>query len=430
MSFDRKPDDPIISLRKVSKKYPIYDRPSQKLIELLTLGRIQRHREFWALKDVDLEVRPGTTLGLVGPNGSGKSTLLQLVAGILSQTRGDCYVHGSVAALLELGAGFNPEFTGRENVYMNGAINGLTRSQIDARFNDILDFAEIGEFIEQPVKTYSSGMFVRLAFAVAIHVDPEILLVDEALAVGDLIFQHRCINRIRSMRQEGKTILFVTHDLQALVRFCDRAILLDKGQKIGEGSPAEVAQQYQALVFDRQRKEAGKGGDWIHHDEDGSLPEISTIPHIHNRFGAGGAEIQGIVLLSPEGAAVNEARAGEELRLLVSVRVKEDLENPIIGVTVRDRLGAEVTATNSSYEGVTLPAMSAGTVVTVAFGIKMPELRPGSYSISPAVASGNIWEHKIEDWIDNAYIFDLAETNLVYGMMRWSFDVAYRTISS
>lgn len=430
MSSDRKQLDPIITLRKVSKKYPIYDRPSQKLIELITLGRKQKHREFWALRDLDLDVYPGTTLGLIGPNGSGKSTLLQLVAGILSQTRGDCHVHGSVAALLELGAGFNPEFTGRENVYMSGAINGLTRPEIDARFNDILEFAEIGEFIEQPVKTYSSGMFVRLAFAVAIHVDPEILLVDEALAVGDLIFQHRCINRIRRMREEGKTILFVTHDLQALVRFCDRAILLDHGRKIGEGSPAQMAQQYQALVFDRERREAGKGGDWVLHEQDGTLPFVDTIPHIHNRFGEGGAEIKGIVLLSEEGSPVSEARAGEMLRLLVSVELKRDLENPIVGVTIRDRLGAEVTATNSSYEGVTLPPLSTGTVITVAFGVKMPELRPGSYSISPAVASGNIWEHKVEDWIDNAYIFDLAETGLVYGMMRWAFDVTYRTVAS
>jgi ABC-type polysaccharide/polyol phosphate transport system ATPase subunit len=410
MSSDRKPDDPIISLRQVSKKYPIYDRPSQKLIELLTLGRKQMHREFWALKDLDLEVHPGTTLGLVGPNGSGKSTLLQLVAGILSQTRGDCYVRG--------------------NVYMNGAINGLTRTQIDDRFDDILDFAEIGEFIEQPVKTYSSGMFVRLAFAVAIHVDPEILLVDEALAVGDLIFQHRCINRIRRMRQEGKTILFVTHDLQALVRFCDKAILLDKGRKIGEGSPSDIAHQYQALVFDRERKEAGAGEEWVQQEEDGTLPVVNTIPHIHDRFGAGGAEIQGVTLLSSEGAAVNDARAGEELRVLVSVLVKQDLESPIVGITIRDRLGAEVTATNSTYEGVALPALTKGTVVTVAFGIKMPEIRPGSYSISPAVASGNIWEHKVEDWIDNAYIFNLAETGLVYGLMKWSFDVAYRKSSS
>lgn len=430
MSSDRKPDEPIISLKQVSKKYPIYDRPSQKLVELLTLGRKQKHREFWALKDLDLEVYPGTTLGLVGPNGSGKSTLLQLVAGILSQTRGDCYVYGSVAALLELGAGFNPEFTGRENVYMNGAINGLTRTQIDDRFDDILEFAEIGDFIEQPVKTYSSGMFVRLAFAVAIHVDPEILLVDEALAVGDLIFQHRCINRIRRMRQEGKTILFVTHDLQALVRFCDKAILLDKGRKIGEGSPAEVAHQYQALVFDRERREAGAGEDWIQQEEDGTLPVVNTIPHIHNRFGAGGAEIQGVTLLSSDGAAVNEARAGEELRVLVSVLLKQNLESPIVGVTIRDRLGAEVTATNSTYEGAVLPALTKGTIVTVAFGIKMPEIRPGSYSISPAVASGNIWEHKVEDWIDNAYIFNLAETGLVYGLMKWAFDVTYRTSSS
>jgi ABC-type proline/glycine betaine transport system ATPase subunit len=326
-----------------------------------------------------------------------------------------------------LGAGFNPEFTGRENVYMNGAINGLKRTQMDDRFNDIEEFAEIGEFIDQPVKTYSSGMFVRLAFAVAIHVDPEILLVDEALAVGDLIFQHRCINRIRRMRNEGKTILFVTHDLQALVKFCDRALLLDKGYKIGDGEPSAIAQQYQTLVFERERREAGKGEGRIQTEQDGSLPEINTIPQIHNRFGEGAAEIQGIVLLSTDGNVVNEVRSGDQLQLLVSVKARQELVNPIVGVTIRDRLGVEVTATNTSYEDVPLPDMAEGTVTTAAFRLRVPDLRPGSYSISPAVATGNIWEHRIEDWIDNAYIVNVAETGLVYGMMKWSFDVSYRT---
>ncbi|MEJ2146223.1 MAG: ABC transporter ATP-binding protein [Acidobacteriota bacterium] len=239
---------PAIRLWKVSKKYPIYDTPSQKLAEMLTLRRRSFHREFWALEEIDLEVEKGTTLGIIGQNGSGKSTLLQIIAGILRQSRGECVVDGSVAALLELGAGFNPEFSGRENVFMNGAINGIPQEVMRERFDDILAFAEIGEFIDQPVKTYSSGMFVRLAFAVAIHVDPDILLVDEALAVGDMIFQHRCINRIRRLKREGKTILFVTHDLQAVSQFCDRAILLDQGKKRVDSSPEEVVHAYHALV--------------------------------------------------------------------------------------------------------------------------------------------------------------------------------------
>jgi len=428
MSFEVESWDPIISLRSVSKKYPIYDRPVHKLFELMTFRRKQFHREFWALKEIDLEVRPGVTLGIIGSNGSGKSTLLQIIAGILQQTRGDCHVKGNVAALLELGAGFNPEFTGRENVFMSGVINGLTHAQVEERFEEILDFAEIGQFIDQPVKTYSSGMFVRLAFSVAIHVEPDILLVDEALAVGDLIFQHRCVNRIRQLRAQGKTILFVTHDLQAVTKFCDKAILLDKGQKIKEGSPEEVAQTYQALIFERERSLAGPGEGYLAQAEDASVPEVSTIPHVHNRYGKGAAEIQGVILLKAGGEVANEVKAGEELTLIVSAEFKQVVPSPIVGFTIRDRVGVEVTASNTSYEGVVLPEARVGERISVAFKFKVPELRPESYSISPAVAQGNVWEHSIEDWIDNAYIFTIMDSGLIYGSMKWAVDVRFRRL--
>ncbi|MFQ5929635.1 MAG: ABC transporter ATP-binding protein [Acidobacteriota bacterium] len=426
MSSEGNESSPAIYLKHLSKKYAIYDRPSYKLLELITLRKKQFHREFWALKDIDLEVWPATTLGIIGQNGSGKSTLLQLVAGILRQTRGDCHVQGNVSALLELGAGFNPEFTGRENVFMNGAIMGLTRSQMEERLEKILEFAEIGEFVHQPVKTYSSGMFMRLAFAVAIHVDPDILLIDEALAVGDLIFQHRCTNRIRRLRQDGKTILFVTHDLQAVTRFCDRAILLDHGRKVEDGDPEKVVQRYQALMFERQRKEAGVGQMWVDVEQDQSLQVVKTVPHVHHRYGEGGAKIIGIILHSPEGRVLNEIRARQEVLLVISARFQRDLKHPIIGFTIRDRLGVEITASNTSYQGLHLPAGKAGDVFTVGFQIRVPALCPGSYSISPAVADGNIWEHSIEDWIDNAYIVDLADTGLVYGMMRWPVEASFR----
>lgn len=422
--------NPAIRLRQVSKSYPLYDRPSQKLAELLTLRRRRFHREFWALRNIDLEVPTRTTLGIVGPNGSGKSTLLQIVAGILRQSQGDCVVEGNVAALLELGAGFNPEFTGRENVFMTGAISGIRKREMEERFDDIVDFAEIGEFIDRPVKTYSSGMFVRLAFAVAIHVDPDILLVDEALAVGDLIFQHRCINRIRQMKRDGKTILFVTHDLQALAQFCDRAVLLDEGELKLDGTPEEVIHAYHALIFDRERKRAGQGEDWISLDEDQALPIIRTVPYVHNRFGEGNAEIIGVILHTPDGRVVSEVRSGEQLNLLVTVRFRTETSNPIIGITVRDRMGMEVCASNTSYEGISLPSVGSGEIVTVGFDWTVPNLRPGSYSISPAAARGNIWEHTVEDWIDNAYIFNIVDTGLVYGLMRVHFDVRYRRFAA
>lgn len=418
--------EPVIELRRLSKKYPIYDSPGWKLVELLTLRRRRFHREFWALRDFDLEVAGGTTVGVIGPNGSGKSTLLQIVAGILRQTSGDCLVRGSVAALLELGAGFNPEFTGRENIMMSGAIGGIPRGEMEKRLDEIVEFAEIGEFIDQPVKTYSSGMFVRLAFSVAIHVDPDILLVDEALAVGDLIFQHRCIHRIRRMRGEGKTILFVTHDLQALTEFCDRAVLLDKGRKLVEGEPPDVVHAYHKLIFEREQARGVGERPLLDMEEDAGLPMITTIPYVHHRFGAGGARILGILLVTPGGEVATEIRAGEELALLISVEFLDDLPHPIVGVTIRDRMGMEICATNTSYEGKILPPGSRGHVITVAFDWKVPPLRPGSYSLAPAVADGNIWEHTIHDWIDNAYIVDLLNTGLVYGLMRVPFRVRYR----
>jgi ABC-type polysaccharide/polyol phosphate transport system ATPase subunit len=420
----RDPSDLAIQIRHLSKKYPIYDKPSWKILEWLTLGKRRFHREFWALQDVDLEVPKGVTLGIIGQNGAGKSTLLQLIAGILQQTRGDCRVNGTVSSLLELGAGFNPEFTGRENILMNGAIMGLTRRQMEERIPEILAFAEIGDFVEQPVKTYSSGMFMRLAFSVAIHVDPDILLVDEALAVGDLIFQHRCISRIRRLRAAGKTILFVTHDPQALTRFCDRAILLDSGRKLEDGSPEKVAQRYQDLIFQRERRQAGTGDPW-NATPDNSLPLVDTIPCIHHRYGRKGAEVIGVILHSMDGRVLNEVRAGEEVQLLISARFRQDIDHPIIGFTVRDALGVEITSSNTSYAGTRLPPGKAGRVFTAGFRFRPPQIRPGSYSISPAIASGNIWEHAIEDWIDNAYIFSIADTGLIYGQMKWEVEARY-----
>ena len=223
----------------------------------------------------------GTTLGIVGRNGSGKSTLLQLVAGIHRQTTGDLFVRGTVSALLELGSGFNPEFTGRENMLMAGAVMGFTKPQMEERQEDILEFARIGEFVDQPVKVYSTGMFMRLAFSVAVHVDPDILLVDEALAVGDLIFQHRCIQRIRHLRSLGRTILFVSHDLQAITQFCDRAILLERGRMLEDGAPERVVRRYRALVAARQAGQEGERLQWSGAGEDDGLRIVRGVPHVH-----------------------------------------------------------------------------------------------------------------------------------------------------
>ena len=414
-----------IQLQHVSKKYPIYETSSSKLLELLSFRKWKLHRDFWALRDISLAIPKGATLGVVGRNGSGKSTLLQVLAGILRPTTGSCQVQGSVAAILELGAGFNPEFSGRENIFINAAVLGLSHRQTHDRMDRILDFAGIGEFIDQPVKIYSSGMFVRLAFSVAVHVDPEILLVDEALAVGDLVFQHRCIHRMRQLRDAGKTIVLVTHDLHAVTSYCSSAILLDGGRKLHEGSPAAVVQRYQALVARREADLADGLVEKFASPAD-NLPVVRTIPYIHNRYGEGAAEIIGIILLSSDGEVLTSVPEGGECSLLVSVHFKQQVADPIVGFTVRDRLGNEMTSSNTSYEGIHLPDARVDQIYTIAFRFRVPALRPGSYTISPAVSRGDIWEHTVEDWIDNAYIFNLLDTGLVYGQMRWPVDIDFQ----
>ncbi|MGZ5483758.1 MAG: ABC transporter ATP-binding protein, partial [Pyrinomonadaceae bacterium] len=243
-----------LRVENVSKQYRIYAKPGDRLKESLTRGRMKRHREFWALKDVSFEIEKGTTTGIIGPNGSGKSTLLQIITGTLEPTHGSVWYDGRIAALLELGAGFNPEFTGIENVFMNASLMGFSRAQTQALLPEIERFAEIGDFIHQPVKTYSSGMYVRLAFSIAISAAPEILIVDEALAVGDAIFQHRCIRRLNEMQEAGVTVLFVSHDPAAVRALCSRAILLSEGRMEAEGHPQDVLNRYQKIIMARENK--------------------------------------------------------------------------------------------------------------------------------------------------------------------------------
>jgi len=420
---------PAIQVRHLSKKYQIYRRPGDKLLELLRPGRNQLHQEFWALEDVSFNVEPGETLGIIGQNGSGKSTLLQILAGIMRQTRGDCLVRGKVSALLELGCGFNLEFTGRENVFMNGAILGFDTPAMEQRFDAIARFAEIGDFMDQPVKTYSSGMFMRLAFSVAIHVDPDILLADEVLAVGDLVFQHRCMHRMNQLRAEGKTIIIVTHDLGAVTRFCDRALLLDQGRLLEEGRPDLVVQRYHALVFERERRYGGLDtvtSDQISADTtavSGEIPVVHSIPIMEYRFGNGEAEVLGIELLDDKGNSSREVFGGQKVVVRVSARFMQDVDRPILGYTLRDRLGIEISACNTSYAGRLLPPARKGQIMTSDFCIKLPHLAAGSYSLSPAVARGNVLKHDMCDWIDNALVFNVRPEDLVYGMLKMNVEV-------
>ncbi len=418
---------PAILVEHLSKKYQIYDRPLDKLREVLRLSRRPLHREFWALENVSFEINPGQTVGIIGQNGSGKSTLLQILAGIMRQSRGDCLVRGKISALLELGSGFNPEFTGRENVFMNGAILGFDTRQMEERFDTIAEFAEIGDFMDQPVKTYSSGMFMRLAFAVAVNVDPDILLVDEALAVGDLIFQHRCMHRMNQLRASGKTIILVTHDLAAVTKFCNRALLLDHGRLLEDASPDAAVQKYRALVFERERRHGGFDGTAVGGgvpcDAWEEIPVVRSIPNIDYRFGNGEAEIIGIEMLDGAGNPSREFFGGQIATIRISAHFKADIQRPILGYTMRDRLGVEFSASNTTYAGKPLPAAHEGQVYTSDFQLTLPHIAAGSYSLSPAVAKGDILKHDMCDWIDNALVFSMRAEELIYGMIKMDVGV-------
>ena len=411
-----------VEFQGVSKSYAIYDAPGDRLKELLSLNRLKRHQDFWALHDVSFEVKGGETFCIVGENGSGKSTLLQMVAGILHPTSGTVAVHGRVSALLELGAGFNPEFSGRDNVYLNGSILGLTTRQIDQRYQDIAAFAEIGDFIDQPVKTYSSGMVVRLAFAVAINVDPEILLVDEALAVGDIYFRQRCMRKVHELRQRGITILFVSHAVSDVKAIGDRVLWLDHGRMIDCGEPDRVVSKYLAAMTEKDStylllKSAADpqrrlGGPI-------QAPEIvETIPNIDHRFGDGRAAIIGIAVLDEQGRAVPILEPSTRILVRISVRATADVALPIVGFMLRNQLGMDFSGTNTAREGYELAPLQPGDVTTVDFYLDLPELYPASFSFSPAIADGTLMGYQMCDWIDNAITLQMGRSEAqVYGYL-------------
>ncbi len=409
-----------VEFQGVSKSYAIYDAPGDRLKELLSLNRLKRHRDFWALHDVSFEVKRGETFCIVGENGSGKSTLLQMVAGILHPTSGTVGIDGRVSALLELGAGFNPEFSGRDNVYLNGSIMGLSTRQIDQRYDDIAAFAEIGTFIDQPVKTYSSGMVVRLAFAVAINVDPEILLVDEALAVGDIYFRQRCMRKVHELRQRGITILFVSHAVSDVKAIGDRVLWLDHGRMVDVGEPDRVVSKYLAAMTEKDSTylllksaadpEPRRGGPT-------QAPEIvDTIPNIDHRFGDGRAEIMGIAVLDEQGRNLPILEPSSRIVVRISVRAKAGVGLPIVGFMLRNQLGMDFSGTNTAREGYELAALQAGDVTTVDFYLELPELYPAAFSFSPAIADGTLMGYQMCDWIDNAITLQMGRSEAqVYG---------------
>jgi lipopolysaccharide transport system ATP-binding protein len=406
-----------VEFQGVSKSYAIYDAPGDRLTELLSFNRLKRHRDFPALCEVSFAARRGETFCIVGENGSGKSTLLQIVAGIMRPTSGTASVNGRVSALLELGAGFNPEFSGRDNVYLNGSILGLTTRQIEQRYADIEAFAEIGDFIGQPVKTYSSGMVVRLAFAVAISVDPEVLLVDEALAVGDIYFRQRCMRKVHELRARGVTILYVTHATSDVKAIGDRALWLDRGRVVELGEPGHVIAKYTAAMTEKDSAYRRLRADAETVAPRGGAPAgaaafeiVDSIPNIDHRHGDGRAEIVGIAVLDEDGRRLDMLEPCSTICVRISARAREALAMPIVGFMLRNQLGVDFAGTNTAREGRRLPPLRAAEIVTVDFYLDLPELYAAAFSFSPAIADGVLEDYRMCDWIDNALALQMSRS--------------------
>ena len=375
-----------IRAENISKVYKLYDKPSDRMKEAFGLTRKKRHKEHYALTDVDLTIYKGETVGIIGTNGSGKSTILKIITGVLNPTKGDMTVNGRISALLELGAGFNMEYNGIENVYLNGTMMGFSEKEIDEKLPGILEFADIGDYVYQPCKTYSSGMFVRLAFAVAINIEPEILIVDEALSVGDVFFQAKCYHKFEEFKQAGKTILFVSHDLSSIAKYCDRVILLNKGVKLGEGEPKEMIDAYKQVLVGQYR--LPDQDDEHNLLDDAEVKAKASIMGAVNpdalEYGTGAAHIKDYYVTDKNGTATTAIIKGEEWTLHYTVEFTEDIKAPIFAFTVKNIRGTEITGTNSMYEKAFLKGVKKGDIKKVSFTQKM-DLQGGEYLLSLGV---------------------------------------------
>lgn len=443
-----------IEAKELSKAYQIYRRPSDRLAQAI-MPRLRRaaapalravgvdwpgknyYVDHWALNSISFEVPRGDSMAIIGRNGSGKSTLLQLVCGTLAPTNGEARVKGRVAALLELGSGFNPEFTGRENIYLNASILGMSREETQARFDDILAFADIGEFIERPVKTYSTGMAMRLAFAVIAHVNADVLIIDEALAVGDAYFQQKCLRWLRQFRESG-TVLFCGHDTGAVMSLCNSAIWIDKGDLVMQGSAKDVCEAYSASIMSqtqglsnqpilRQRAKANAlAVDASATTGERAAPEAKAKPVTRPDapkpdrpvifenmadsadFGSGKARIQRVNFTHADGSPLHWIEGGEDVRLLIEVAVLADLDAPIVGFHIKDRLGQPILGDNTFLTTLARPITArAGQILETSFAFRLPALASGRYSVTAACASGTLENHVQHQWMHDALMFDV-----------------------
>ena len=377
-----------IEVSGVSKKYKLYGRPSDRLKDSLHLTRKKLYTEHLALDHVDLKINRGETVGIIGTNGSGKSTILKIITGVLMPTEGTVEVDGRISALLELGAGFNMEYNGIDNIFLNGMMIGFSEDEIKKRLPDILDFADIGEYVYQPVRTYSSGMFVRLAFAVAINIDPEILIVDEALSVGDVFFQAKCYRKFEEFKEQGKTILFVSHDLSSISRYCDMAVLLHKGKKLGEGTPKTMIDLYKQVLVGQEPVMPGDMPNLAHDEDirkkaggDVEKKEKEEAGTAELKYGNGSARIRSFVLRDDKGRETNAIVKGSVCEIAMDVDILKDIAKPIFAFTVKNAMGIEITGTNTMAEKAFLEEVHAGETKRITFRQRV-DLQGGEYLIS------------------------------------------------
>ena len=378
--------DTAIKITNLTKIYKLYARNRDRLKDSLGLSKKASYKEHYALKNVDMEVKTGESVGIIGVNGSGKSTILKIITGVLNATSGEVQINGRISALLELGAGFNMEYTGLENVYLNGTMMGFTEKEIDERLQDILDFADIGDFVYQPVKTYSSGMFVRLAFAVAINIDPEILIVDEALSVGDVFFQAKCYHKFEEFKKMGKTILFVSHDLTSIAKYCDRVILLNKGVKLAEGNPKDMVNMYKKLLvhqLDEETLEDVSGKSAIgEKSADGKAwkNNFEVNPTVTD-YGEKQAEIVDFAIIDQYGAYSSIIEKGSVYKVKAKIHFHETVKNPIFTITIKNKQGTDITGTNTMFERIETGTVNAGEERIVTYEQQM-NLQGGDYLLS------------------------------------------------
>ena len=421
-----------IQVQDVSKIYKLYDKPIDRLKESLSLTHKNYHKDFFALSDISFNVKKGETVGIIGTNGSGKSTILKIITGVLTPTSGQVRVSGVISALLELGAGFNMDYTGIENIYMNGTMMGFSKKQMDEKLPDILEFADIGDFVYQPVKTYSSGMFVRLAFALSINVEPEILIVDEALSVGDVFFQSKCYRRMEEIRKNGTTILMVTHDMGSVIKYCDRVVLLNKGHYVAEGAPGKMVDLYKKILANQMDdleeellemndfsggmddgaegtradgKTTGTGAagsvdnadgaeDHTAQKHSGLMKNKITINPNRTEYGNGKAEIYDLGMFDERGNLTNLLLKGEYFTIKEKIRFHDSIQAPIFTYTIKDKKGADLTGTNTMFEGAEIRPVKNGDEYEVNFRQKMT-LQGGEYLLSMSCTGFEQGEHTV-----------------------------------